>query len=191
LLQNSNNDIEQAWDDSAKNMDCHFVLALINETLRYFTVLPLSLPRATTKAIDFTTSQKQSLTLPAGTIVFMNAYAANHDESVFDSPYLFLPDRWLDNGKLDSSLKHFAFGAGSRKCSGNSLALQQLYTLTCRMVLAFKIRRPVSNSLMELDPFRNNLDSASISFTPKLFKVQLKPRIHNGSDKLYYKIMRS
>jgi len=192
LLQNSNNDIEQAWEDSAGNMDCHFVLALIHETLRYFTVLPLSLPRATTKAIDFTTSQKKTLRLPPSTIVFMNAYAANHDESVFKSPYLFLPERWLNkDGKINTSLKHFAFGAGSRKCSGNILALQELYTLTCRTILAFKIRRPVGNNLMELDPFKNNLDSASISFDPKVFRVQLKPRIHNGSDKLYYKIMRS
>lgn len=190
LIKSAGDKIQQAWDDSL-NMDCELILAMIYETLRFFTVLPLSLPRVTTKPIEFYPQTGPPITIPNNTILFMNAYAANHDASKFKSPYEFNPQRWLTvNNRISTEVSHFAFGAGSRKCSGNNLAIQQLYTLTCRMILMFKILPPVSDTLMELDPFKNNLHPSAISFEPKLFKVKLVPRLYPGIDDLYNKIIK-
>lgn len=190
LVTTANNDICQAWINSIL-INCDYILALIYETLRFFTVLPLSLPRITTKPIEFYDSQGNSTIIPTGTTLFMNAYAANHDSKKFDSPYTFSPDRWLTtNGKIVTHVNHFAFGAGSRKCSGTNLAIQQLYTLTCRTILMFKIFPPIGTDLMELDPFKNNLYPSAISFEPKPFKVRLKPRLYPRIDELYYKIVK-
>lgn len=187
LLQLSNNDLLEAWDKAASNMDCDFVMALILETLRYFTVSPLALPRMTTKSINY-----KGTSIARDTCLFMNAYAANHDPKQFDRPDEFLPYRWLTNDSLlDSTRKtvqHFSFGAGSRMCSGNCLAIKELYTLTCRMILFFKIKAPRTSPLMELDPFKSNTHPNSISFEPNPFKVRLFMRISVDSEKLYNKV---
>lgn len=191
MMSKNKNNICTAWDNVAIAMDCSYVIALIKETLRYFTVLPLGLPRITTKDIAY-----KDAIIPKNSILFMNSYAANHDPNIYKDPMRFIPERWLDlvTGSVLSKyeISHFSFGAGSRMCSGNHLAFKELYTLTCRMILTFQIRRPTSNKfLMELDPFKNNSNPNAISFEPKLFKVRLEPRIHNRSDDLYNKILRS
>lgn len=195
LMNQSGNDILVAWDEAAAYMDCDYVKAIVQEGLRFFTVLPLSLPRTTTKDLSFNTI-KRSTTLetriyvPKGSTLFLNAFAVNHDEIVFPNPYQFLPERWLDKetGKFlnTKNFLHFAFGAGSRKCSGTHLAFRELYTLIARMILMFKIKTPVDSSMiMELDPFINNSHPSATSFEPKEFKVRLKQRMNKDSDKLY------
>lgn len=189
LLKLYNNDLQMAWSKSALLMDCDYVIALVKETLRFFTSSPMSLPRSTTKRISF-----GKVTIPKGTLMLMNAFAANHDPRVFEKPYQFLPLRWLNtttNKLLNRpELNHFAFGAGSRMCSGKYLAFKQLYTLACRMILYFKIKPPTSDTLMELDPFVSNLSPNATSFDPKLFKVRLEPRVTPDSHKLYNSIMK-
>ncbi|KAG2731284.1 hypothetical protein G9P44_005700 [Scheffersomyces stipitis] len=186
LLAGSNGDICQAWDD-AVDVKCPYVIALVQESLRYFTVLPLGLPRITTKDIVY-----NGAFIPKETILIMNAFAANHDSCVFQSPYEFIPERWLDaeTGELidKHDLIHLSFGAGSRMCAGIQLAINEMYTFTSRLVLYFKIKPPTCGAIMDLDPFRNNENPSATSFEPKPFKVRLEPRY---SDSLYNKLRRS
>lgn len=184
LLELYNNDLFLAWNKSALLMECDYVIALVRETLRYFTSSPMALPRSTTKTISF-----GKVSIPKGTLMFMNAYAANHDPKVFENPHQFLPQRWLNKNLLE--VNHFAFGAGSRMCSGKYLAFKQLYTLTCRMILYFKVRPPTSDTLMGLDPFVSNMSPSATAFDPKLFKVRLEPRVTPDSHKLYNSLMKS
>lgn len=175
----------KAWKLSAYEMNCDYIMALVEECFRFFTVLPLALPRTTTKKVRY-----KNINIPEDTILFMNAYAANHDPTRFPEPFEFIPERWLDKntGKMLSSkqISHVAFGAGSRKCSGQHLAVKGLYTLTARMILLFKIRRPIDSSmLMVLDPFKNDSCPNATSFEPKPFKVRLKQRHHRDSNALY------
>ncbi|PVH15613.1 uncharacterized protein CXQ87_003459 [Candidozyma duobushaemuli] len=183
IYQNSS----AAWDAVACENTSTYALALIHETMRFFTVLPLSLPRETTKDVLF-----DGMLIPSGTILLMNAFAADHDEEVFEKPYEFMPERWIDeNGKIvdEKYLRHFGFGAGSRKCSGIALAVKEFYVLLCRMVLVFHIKRPLSAAdEMEMDPFKNNSYPSATSFEPKEFKVWLKPRFADGFGDLHSKI---
>ena len=72
-------------------MNCQYIEALVLETLRHFTVLPLSLPRLTTKAIRY-----KDFVIPKETHLFMNAYSANHDCQIFVNPInLILIDGWI------------------------------------------------------------------------------------------------
>lgn len=173
LLAISNNNTLSAWKNAAISTDCAYATALLLESLRYFSVLPLGLPRKTLKDVHF-----KGMYIPQNTVVVMNNYAANHDSNVFDNPSVFNPSRWLNReGELIPSASHFSFGAGSRKCSGNHLATKEMYTLLCRMVLLFHIREPEESSyLMELDPFAGNQCPTATSFEPREFRVSLKPR---------------
>lgn len=200
LMNQSQNDIFQSWKVAATDMNCDYVKAIVQEGLRFFTVLPLSLPRMTTKDIELRQSASSSESLikeasfkviiPKGTTIFLNAFAVNHDEKLFPHPHQFIPERWLDpdTGKLlkCNTMFHFAFGAGSRKCSGNHLAFKELYTLTARMILMFKMKKPIDDStMMELDPFDNNSHPSATSFEPRAFKIRLKQRMNKDSDNLY------
>lgn len=60
-------------DDDQK---CAYIVALVRECLRYFTVLRLALPRATVKDVTY-----KSTVIPAGTWVFLNAWACNMGKS--------------------------------------------------------------------------------------------------------------
>lgn len=180
LLAAADGDVVVAWKQASSGPPCPYVEAIVLEALRFFTVLPLALPRVTTKPIRYC-----GAAIPAGTELLMNAYSANHDPDVFDKPYEFNPLRWLENGVL-VSLQHYGFGAGSRRCLGADLASHELYVMVCRMVLVFRIRGPVDASkLMELDPFAGNLYLRGTSFEPKEFCVRLEQRQHKGSNELY------
>lgn len=173
----------EIWDNISHSVSSPFIVALIKETLRYFTVLPLSLPRVTTKPFNY-----HGVEIPEGTTLFMNAFAANHDEDKFSQPFEFNPDRWLHQGKLKSKniVNHFSFGKGVRMCSGSILAFKEMYIIMCKMIILFKFKKPRdSRYLMGLDPFEMNTNPSGTSFEPRVTKVKLVPRVHYGSDDLF------
>jgi hypothetical protein len=54
--------------------------------------------------------------IPAGTSAAMSALISHTDPEVFENPYEFHPQRWLDSPKLDKVL--ITFSRGSRNCIG-------------------------------------------------------------------------
>ncbi|RYO99622.1 hypothetical protein DL764_006763 [Monosporascus ibericus] len=100
--------------------------AVVNEGLRCFPAIPMSLPRyvpAGGRAID-------GYFLPEKTIVSCQAYSTHRiDESVFPQPDLFNPERWLEERELDRKRLFFAFASGGRGCIGKHLALAEMKIL--------------------------------------------------------------
>lgn len=82
----------EAWTAVLKEEKIAFISALVKETLRYYTVIAMSLPRASIKPIKY-----QGATIPAGTLFYMNARSANFDATRFSEPYTFNPDRYLSD----------------------------------------------------------------------------------------------
>jgi phenylacetate 2-hydroxylase len=82
----------EAWAAVLKEEKVAFLSALVKETLRYYTVIAMSLPRASIKPIEY-----QGATIPAGTLFYMNARSADFDASRFSDPYTFNPDRYLSD----------------------------------------------------------------------------------------------
>jgi phenylacetate 2-hydroxylase len=80
----------EAWTAILKEEKVSFITALVKETLRYYTVIAMSLPRESIKPIKY-----QGATIPAGTLFYMNARSADFDSARFDDPYTFNPDRYL------------------------------------------------------------------------------------------------
>ncbi len=58
--------------DELDDQKCPYVVALVKESLRYFTVLRLALPRASVKDVPY-----GACTIPKGSILFLNAWACN------------------------------------------------------------------------------------------------------------------
>ena len=110
-----------------------YVNAIIKESLRWNPALPLSIPHATVADDEF-----RGYFIPAGTMLIPNTWyvdvtltvvldgrqnadhfsrACLHDPEVYEDPDVFQPERFIRDGKLDTSVRDpalFAFGYGRR-----------------------------------------------------------------------------
>ncbi|KKY16289.1 putative phenylacetate 2-hydroxylase [Diplodia seriata] len=165
-----------AWSRCLVEEKVPYVTALVKEVLRYWTVIPICLPRVSTKPITY-----NGATVPAGTTFYMNAYAADYDEGHFGNPYEFDPERYLktaaDGGPEVAGTPHYGYGAGSRMCAGSHLANRELYTAFVRLITAFEFRAPKKEEDRPvMDAMDANALPTSLTMEPKRFKVGFRVR---------------
>ncbi|KAM0349329.1 hypothetical protein ACHAPU_003738 [Fusarium lateritium] len=101
--------------------------AVLNEGLRCFPAIPMSLPRYVPpggRIID-------GVSLPEKTVVScqaMSVHRINHH--AFPDPDKFYPERWLEaEGDADRRRHQWAFSSGGRGCIGKHLAMAEMKTL--------------------------------------------------------------
>lgn len=63
---------DQPLCDALDDQKCQYIVALVRECLRYYTVLRLALPRASVKDIVH-----EGVVIPKGSVIFLNAWACN------------------------------------------------------------------------------------------------------------------
>ncbi|KAI2767604.1 hypothetical protein DTO012A8_7155 [Penicillium roqueforti] len=148
-------------DDDQK---CMYIAALVKECLRYFTVLRLALPRTSIKDITY-----KGITIPKGTVFFLNAWACNMDPDVWTDPDEFRPERWLE--QPDAPL--FTYGMGYRMCAGSLLANRELYLVFIRTLNSFRLE---SHDKTDCHPLRGNSDPTSLVAIPQKYKVRFVPK---------------
>ena len=61
-------------------------------------------------------SAEKEWSIPAGTAVSMDVRTMNMNSTIFPKPHEFLPERWIDNPRLDKHL--MTFSKGARMCVG-------------------------------------------------------------------------
>lgn len=160
-----------AWEKCLLEEKVPYVTALVREVLRFFTVIPICLPRTSIKDIDY-----EGTKIPAGTTFYMNAYAADFDNSHFKDAQSFVVERYLENPE-GSGTPHYAYGAGSRMCAGSHLANRELYTAFIRLISAFHIDPPKNpKDLPILDCLGCNAVPTSLTTDPKPFKCGFRAR---------------
>ena len=108
-----------------------YVTATIQETLRRRPVLPNAAPRLVKKPIEI-----GGITYPEGVCLIANAYLLHHDPDVYEDPYEFRPERFLD--EPPGTYTWIPFGGGRRRCLGASFALLEM-----KIVLQAVLRRSV------------------------------------------------
>ncbi|KAH7243284.1 cytochrome P450 [Fusarium redolens] len=112
--------------------DAHFdelpmLDAVLNEGLRCFPAIPMSLPRYVPhggRVID-------GFSLPEKTVVSCQALSVHRiNDHVFPEPDKFYPERWLEaEGDADRRRHQWAFSSGGRGCIGKHLAMAEMKTL--------------------------------------------------------------
>jgi len=139
------------------------------QSFRYYTVLRLALPRATVKDITY-----EGKVIPAGTTVFLNAWACNMDPAVWTDekspPEIFRPERWLEHP--DAPL--FTYGMGYRMCAGSLLANREIYLIFMRMLSCFKVEK--GDMDVDVHPVSGSADPTSLVTIPRRYEVVFKPR---------------
>jgi len=161
-----------AWEKCIVEEKVAYVTAFVREVLRFFSVIPICLPRTSIKDIKYENS-----VIPAGTTFYMNAWAADYDPVHFKNPDQFSVERYLDNLEGTGGTPHYAYGAGSRMCAGSHLANRELYTAFIRLIVAFHIDSPKKvEDLPILDALKCNSIPCALTTEPKKFKVGFRAR---------------
>ncbi|KAI9738594.1 MAG: hypothetical protein M1834_008098 [Cirrosporium novae-zelandiae] len=160
-----------AWERCVHEEKVPYVTALVKEVLRFWSVIPICLPRVNTKDIEY-----GQAVIPAGTTFYMNAWGGNYDDQHFRNPYEFNPDRYF--GDADGTgTPHYGYGAGTRMCVGSHLANRELYTAFVRLISAFELVPPKNKEDEAiLNPLECNAIPTSLTIEPKKFKVGFKVR---------------
>ncbi|KAF2996518.1 hypothetical protein E8E13_006109 [Curvularia kusanoi] len=81
--------------------------------------------------------------LPEGTIVGVNAWASQHDMTLFGRDAdEWRPERWLVNAARSSELDRamMLFGTGHRSCLGKHIALVEIYKVVPQILRNFEIK---------------------------------------------------
>jgi 3-hydroxyphenylacetate 6-hydroxylase len=172
---------EEPLADAYDDQKCQYIVALVRECLRFYTVLRLALPRATVKDVMY-----EGKLIPAGSTIYLNAWACNMgklfsfadgltradlfaDPKVWHDPEEFRPERWLE--QPDAPL--FTYGLGYRMCAGSLLANRELYLVFLRMLNSFEV---VQDSEVDVHPVRGSADPTSLVTMCRHYKVIFKPR---------------
>ncbi|XP_046853445.1 cytochrome P450 1A1-like [Xenia sp. Carnegie-2017] len=141
-----------------------FLEAVVLEVLRLSTVLPLAVPHYTNNE-----TRVGKYRVPKDTMVFVNLWAINHDERVFNNPYQFDPCHFLDeNGQVNKArFSSIPFSSGTRKCLGHLLAQLQLFLLIGGLVQKYKF---------EISGSSNTTPEFGFILRPQSFKINVCQR---------------
>ena len=104
-----------------------YLVAVVQETIRLSYGVCTRLQRVSPeKPMTFTeTRGGKQWSIPPGTPVSMTSTLIHHEESIYPDSKSFIPERWIENPRLDRYL--VSFSKGSRQCIGINLAYAELY----------------------------------------------------------------
>ncbi|KAI0751762.1 cytochrome P450 [Daedaleopsis nitida] len=129
------------WDDRDALV---YITAILLETMRWRSILPIALPHGTTTDDEF-----RGYFVPAGTVLIPNVWACMHDPEVYESPDEFRPERFIRDGKINQDMRSplsFIFGFGRRICPGRYFALAGLFIQAASVLHVFDIGPPLDEA---------------------------------------------
>ncbi|KAM3862950.1 cytochrome P450 2K1-like [Diretmus argenteus] len=121
--------------------------AVIHETQRLASVLPMALAHKTSQDVTF-----QDYFIRKGTTVYPLLTSVHYDESVWENPHTFNPGHFLnEHGKFVKKDTFMPFSAGRRACLGESLARMELFLFFTSLLQHFRFTPPPGVTEDELD----------------------------------------
>lgn len=143
-----------------------FVEAMLLEVQRFFHIVPLSGPRRVLRECSL-----GGYTIPKDTTVLIGLRSVHMDDKFWKDPESFRPERFLDESfsKVNISDRLIPFGAGRRKCLGDSLAKQSIFTFYVGILQKFQLI-PDEKEQPSLDLL------PGITLSPRPYKIYFQKR---------------
>jgi hypothetical protein len=103
--------------------DDTYLGATVTETLRRRPVLPNAEPRLTKQPVTI-----GGFEYPPGVALAINAHLVHHDPAIYERPYAFRPERFIEDegGRAPGTYTFLPFGGGRRRCIGASFATLEM-----------------------------------------------------------------
>ncbi|KQJ99274.1 cytochrome P450 76M5 [Brachypodium distachyon] len=157
----------------------HYLQSVVKETLRLHPALPLMVPHCPSE--DTTVGGHR---VPAGSRVFVNAWAIMRDPAAWKDPDEFVPERFEVGGggggrKVDftgGELDYVPFGSGRRICAGVAMAERMTAYSVALLVQAFEWELPEGKELDMKEKFAIVMKKATPLVavpTPRLSRPEL------------------
>lgn len=145
----------------------NFTVATILEIMRITSVVPLSLPRMATM-----NTKLNGISIKEGFVALVNIHSIHMEESFWEDPEVFRPERLLKNNcEIDKEkAKHIVpFGLGRRRCVGEQLAEINIFLLFCNLMQRCTFSA-VEDGEIDLNPV------PGLVYHPKPFRAIVKQR---------------
>jgi cytochrome P450 len=158
--------VDSLAEEAAAGDGDAYVTATVQETLRSRPVLPMAAPRLVMKPVEI-----GGWDYPEGVCLCPNAYLVHHDPEIYDAPYEFRPERFVDQSP--GTYTWIPFGGGRRRCLGASFALLEMKAVlravasTCEVATAAGGAEPSMRRSITISPRYGG-------------KVVLRPRRSSG-----------
>ncbi|XP_023421132.1 cytochrome P450 2D17-like [Cavia porcellus] len=115
-----------------------FTNAVIHEVQRFGDIIPINLPHMATRDIEV-----QGFLIPKGTGLTVNLSSVLKDETVWEKPFHFHPEHFLDaEGHFVKHEAFMPFSAGRRACLGEPLARMELFLFFTCLLQRFSFSVP-------------------------------------------------
>ncbi|XP_048361641.1 cytochrome P450 2J2-like [Sphaerodactylus townsendi] len=116
--------------------------AVVHEIQRKSNIVPFGVPRMT--SCDTTLAGYR---LPKGTVFIPYLTAVLFDKEEWETPDVFNPDHFLENGQFKKKEEFLPFSAGKRVCLGEQLARTELFVFFTALLQKFTFQAPKGVSL--------------------------------------------
>ncbi|TDL15494.1 cytochrome P450 [Rickenella mellea] len=115
-----------------------FVEVLVQEVLRFFSVVPIGIPH-----VSLADDVHDGYFIPKGAIIFQNLWLMSHDPKVYKNPMEFDPTRFMGPNP-EQDVRDYCFGFGRRACPGKYLADVTVWISCVRVLATFEIKAPIA-----------------------------------------------
>ncbi|KAH0624291.1 hypothetical protein JD844_007988 [Phrynosoma platyrhinos] len=143
-----------------------FTNAVVHEVLRAKFMLPVGIPRRSTKDVNM-----QGFTIPKNTIVITDLRSVLLDPEQWETPEEFNPNHFLDkDGNFVAREEFLPFGAGARICLGEQMAKMELFLFFTNLLRVFRFQLPEGVKELSKEPVMG------LTFHPHPYKLCAIPR---------------
>ncbi|KAM4722835.1 uncharacterized protein WCC33_009006 [Rhinophrynus dorsalis] len=135
--------------------------AVIHEIQRCGDIFPLAPPHMTYRDTEI-----HGYFIPKGMLVMFNLSSVLKDERVWEKPFQFYPEHFLDaDGKFVKREAFLAFSAGRRACLGEQLARMELFLFFTSLLQSFTLEIPSDQ------PSPSDDAVLAVTLTPKPYEI--------------------
>eukprot|EP01018_Ginkgo_biloba_P004906 Gb_34498 [translate_table: standard] len=138
----------ERWIEEKDIPELPFLQAIVKETMRLHPAVPMLVPRLSREACRI-----GGYDIPANTTVFVNVWTIARDESLWENPTEFWPERF-EGRTIDIKGRDFEllpFGSGRRMCPGYTLGLKVVQLGLANLIHGFNWRLPANRCTKDLD----------------------------------------
>ncbi|KAM4695946.1 cytochrome P450 2F3-like isoform 1-T3 [Rhinophrynus dorsalis] len=134
--------------------------ATIHEIMRFCDVIPLGLPRCTTRETFF-----RGYSIPKDTFIIQLLTSVHFDPTQYKEPNKFSPNNFLDeHGRFKRNDALMPFSAGKRVCPGESLARMELFIYFTFLLQNFHFKPVIREEDIVIDRIGSGLRSVLMGY---------------------------